>query len=62
MRILLIEDHVELSRWLTKALQDAHWSVECAMNGADADSLLHTQQYALVILDLSLPKMDGLKS
>ena len=61
MRILLIEDHVELSRWLTKALQDAHWSVECAMNGADADSLLHTQQYALVILDLSLPKMDGLE-
>ena len=60
MRILLIEDHVELSRWLAKALRDAHWSVECAMNGADADTLLHTQQYALVILDLTLPKMDGL--
>jgi two-component system response regulator TctD len=60
MRILLVEDHVELSHWLAKALQDAHWSVECAMNGADADSLLHTQEYALVILDLTLPKMDGL--
>jgi two-component system response regulator TctD len=61
MRILLVEDHVELSRWLSKALRDAHLSVELAMNGADADSLLHTQEYALVILDLTLPKMDGLE-
>lgn len=60
MRILLVEDHVELSRWLSKALRDAHLTVECALNGADADALLHTQEYGLVILDLSLPKMDGL--
>lgn len=60
MRILLVEDHVELSRWLSKALQDAHLTVECASNGDDADSLLLTQEYALVILDLTLPKMDGL--
>ena len=61
MRILLVEDHVELSRWLAKALHDAHLSVEHAANGADADTLLHTQDYALVILDLTLPKMDGLE-
>ena len=61
MRILLVEDHAELARWLARALHDAHLSVECAANGADADSLLHTQQYALVILDLTLPKMDGLE-
>jgi two-component system response regulator TctD len=35
--------------------------VECADNGADADALLHTQDYALVILDLTLPRMDGLE-
>jgi len=61
MRILLVEDHAELSRWIAKALQDARLSVECATNGADADALLHTQEYALVILDLTLPKMDGLE-
>lgn len=61
MRILLVEDHVELSRWLAKALHDAHLSVEHAVNGADADTLLLTQEYALVILDLTLPKMDGLE-
>jgi two-component system response regulator TctD len=61
MRILLVEDHIELSHWLSKALRDARLTVECAANGADADALLHTQDYALVILDLTLPKMDGLE-
>jgi len=61
MRILLVEDHAELSRWIAKALNDARLTVECAMSGADADALLHTQEYALVILDLTLPRMDGLE-
>jgi two-component system response regulator TctD len=61
MRILLVEDHVELSHWLSKALRDANLTAECAPTGADADALLHTQDYALVILDLTLPKMDGLE-
>jgi len=60
MRILLVEDHVELQHWVSKALRDANLTVECASSGADADALLHTQDYALVILDLTLPKMDGL--
>ncbi|WP_460825071.1 response regulator, partial [Massilia solisilvae] len=60
MRILLVEDHLELSHWLSKALRDANLTVECAHTGADADALLHTQDYALVILDLTLPRMDGL--
>ncbi|MET3132944.1 two-component system response regulator TctD [Oxalobacteraceae bacterium GrIS 1.11] len=60
MRILLVEDHADLSHWLAKALRDARLTVETANNGADADALLHTQDYALVLLDLSLPKMDGL--
>jgi two-component system response regulator TctD len=60
MRILLVEDHVELSHWVSKALRDAKLTVECAATGTDADSLLHTQDYALIILDLTLPKMDGL--
>ena len=60
MRILLVEDHTELQHWLARALRDAHLTVECADNGADADALLHTQEYALVILDLTLPRMDGL--
>src|SRR6476619_735118 len=60
MKLLLVEAHLELSHWLTKALHGAPLTVETAHNGADADALLHTQDYALVILDLTLPKMDGL--
>jgi two-component system, OmpR family, response regulator TctD len=60
MRILLVEDHTELAHWLSKALRDARLNVEWASNGADADAMLHTQDYALVILDLTLPRMDGL--
>jgi two-component system response regulator TctD len=61
MRILLVEDHVELSHWISKALRDANLTVEHAATGADADALLHTQDYALVILDLTLPRMDGME-
>ena len=43
MRILLVEDHVELQHWVSKALRDAKLTVECASSGADADALLHTQ-------------------
>lgn len=60
MRILLVEDHAELAHWVAKALRDANLTVECVGTGADADALLHTQDYALVILDLTLPRMDGL--
>ena len=61
MRILLVEDHLELSRWMAKALAQSHFTVERALNGADADALLAVQQFDLVILDLTLPRVDGLE-
>jgi len=61
MRLLLVEDQLDLSRWLAKALRDTGFTVECAYNGADADALLKTEDYALVILDLNLARMDGLE-
>jgi two-component system response regulator TctD len=61
MRILLVEDHLELSRWIGRALQDARLAVEFATDGEKADTLLRTQDYALVILDLTLPRLDGLE-
>lgn len=61
MRLLLVEDHLELSRWIARALAQSHFTVERALNGADADALLAVQQFDLVILDLTLPRVDGLE-
>jgi two-component system response regulator TctD len=58
MRILLVEDNLSLADWMARTLR-SRYSIDCAYNGADADHLLHTQIYDLVILDLSLPKLDG---
>ena len=59
MRLLLVEDNPSLSEWLARSLRHNRFSVDCAYNGADADHLLHTQAYDLVILDLSLPRLGG---
>jgi two-component system response regulator TctD len=59
MRILLVEDNLSLADWMARSLSASRFSVDQAHNGADADHLLHTQVYDLVILDLSLPKLDG---
>jgi two-component system response regulator TctD len=59
MRLLLVEDNPSLSEWLARSLRHNRFAVDCAHNGADADHLLHTQAYDLVILDLCLPKLGG---
>ena len=60
MRILVVEDEAVLSRQLTGALGHAGYAVDCAGDGERADFLVHTEQYDAVILDLGLPKIDGL--
>jgi two-component system response regulator TctD len=60
MRLLLVEDSLKLATWLGKALQQRGLAVDVAHDGGQADSLLRTESYDGVILDLSLPTMDGL--
>jgi two-component system, OmpR family, response regulator TctD len=60
MRILLAEDNAELAEWLVRALRRDRYVIDCVDNGADADEALTTQDYALAILDIGLPKMNGL--
>jgi two-component system response regulator TctD len=59
MRILLVEDNRPLSEWLALTLHRENYTVDCVYNGEDADHLLLTQQYDLVILDILLPKLNG---
>ncbi|EMI5491145.1 transcriptional regulator TctD [Providencia stuartii] len=61
MRILLVEDHDELSLWLQKALSSTGFAVDIASDGAIADQLLQTESYSLVVLDVSLPRLNGLE-
>ncbi|MFJ3046017.1 response regulator [Herbaspirillum chlorophenolicum] len=59
MRILLAEDHRPLADWLSLTFERSNYSVDCVYDGDGADHLLLTQQYDLVVLDISLPKLSG---
>jgi two-component system OmpR family response regulator len=59
LRILLVEDDKDLQRLLKKALADAGYVVDSATDGEEGHFLGDTEPYDAVILDLGLPKMDG---
>ena len=59
MRILVVEDNVELAQWLQRNLRQQQYAVDWLDNGADADFALRSEKYDLVILDLALPRMNG---
>jgi two-component system, OmpR family, response regulator TctD len=61
MRILLVEDSRQLSDWLAKTLRKEAYVVDCIYDGEDADHVLKTESYDLVILDLSLPGTSGIE-
>ncbi len=61
MRILLVEDDQDLQRLLKKALSDAGYVVDTASDGDEGHFLGDTEPYDAVILDLGLPKMDGVR-
>jgi two-component system, OmpR family, response regulator len=60
VRILLAEDELLLSQQLAGALKEAGYAVDCARDGERADFLGATEPYDAVVLDLGLPKVDGL--
>jgi two-component system OmpR family response regulator len=60
MKVLVAEDEAALSRQLAAALTGAGYAVDCARDGERAEFLGHTEHYDAAILDLGLPKMDGL--
>ena len=59
MRILLVEDDADLQRLLKKALVDAGYVIDVASDGEEGHFLGDTEPYDAVILDLGLPKLDG---
>jgi two-component system OmpR family response regulator len=60
VRILVVEDEATLSRQLAHAVGAAGYAVDSADDGEQADFLVRTETYDAVILDLGLPRVDGL--
>lgn len=60
MRVLVAEDGAVLAGQIGRALEDAAYVVDLASDGERADFLAQTERYDAVVLDLGLPRIDGL--
>ena len=60
MRILLVEDDVKIAYFIIKGLRSAGYAVDHAPDGEEGLHLAITQPYDTAIIDIMLPKRDGL--
>lgn len=60
MRVLIVEDERQLAHHLADALREAGYAVDCAHDGEQADFLVASNEFDAIVLDLGLPKIDGL--
>lgn len=60
MRILLIEDDVKVASWVTRGLKEAGFAVDRAADGEEGLHRALTETYDAAIVDIMLPKLDGL--
>ena len=61
MRILVVEDEKRLNRIISEALEDEGYSVDSCFNGLDALDYAAGADYDVIILDIMMPRMDGLE-
>lgn len=61
MRILLAEDEVSLARALVKIFERNNYSADAVYNGEDALSYLDTGNYDCLVLDIMMPRLDGIE-
>src|ERR1043165_7402489 len=60
VRVLLVEDHKPLARALKRGLEEESFAVDLAEDGEEADYKARAATYDGIVLDLMLPKVDGL--
>lgn len=60
MRLLLVEDDAKIAHFVKQGLQQEGFAVDHALNGQDGLHLCLTEPYDLAIVDIMLPKLDGL--
>ena len=60
MKILLAEDETHLNEIITKRLAGENYTVESVFDGEEAEDYLAASEYDLVVLDILMPKKDGI--
>ncbi|MBW4444224.1 MAG: response regulator transcription factor [Plectolyngbya sp. WJT66-NPBG17] len=60
MRVLVVEDDLHLAEILTEALSDRAYSVDVVKDGESAWNWISSLSYDLIVLDITLPKLDGI--
>jgi len=60
MRILVIEDEVKIAQFVKRGLKEEGYAVDVANDGEEGHFMLSSNEYDAIILDLMLPKIDGL--
>ena len=61
MRFLVVEDEQRIADFLKRGLESAGYAVDTAGDGKSAIDMVHATDYDLIILDMMLPDMDGLR-
>jgi len=61
MRILVIEDEKKVANFIRKGLEEEHYAVDTAYDGEAGLFMAETNEYDLIVLDLMIPKIDGLE-
>jgi len=60
MRVLVVEDELKIAQFIKRGLKEEGYAADIASDGEQGDFFLSSNDYDLIILDLMLPKMDGL--
>ncbi|MEY3868933.1 MAG: hypothetical protein RLZZ338_2824 [Cyanobacteriota bacterium] len=61
MRVLLVEDEPGISQFISQGLRETGYIVDVALDGEQGKNMIFSNEYDVIILDIMLPKIDGLK-
>jgi len=61
MRILVVEDEKKVASFIKKGLEEEHYAVDIAYDGEKGLGLAQINEYDLILLDIMLPRLDGME-
>ena len=61
MRILVVEDEKKVASFIKKGLEEEHYAVDIAYDGEEGLALVQINEYDLILLDIMLPRLDGME-